>query len=215
MANEIYENLAAALKKYDKEGIADLAKKAVEEKADPLKAMDALTVAIREVGDAFEKEELWLPDLIGAAAAMQCAMPILEEEIVRTGSTKTSIGTFVIGTVFGDIHSIGITMVSTLAIAAGFDVHNLGINVKAEDFVNAVKEKKADILGLSALLTLTMAEQKKVIDLLKEEGIREQVKVIIGGGAITQDFADSIGADGYSPTAPGGVEWMREIVKSS
>jgi corrinoid protein of di/trimethylamine methyltransferase len=212
MSSEILENLKKAITGYDREGAADWARKAVREKIDPIKALDTMTVAIRQIGDGFGKGELWLPDLVGAAAAMTAATPIIEEEINRVGATRESLGIVVIGTVYGDIHTIGKTMVATLLTANGFAVNDLGINVTAESFVQGVNEHKADILAMSALMTTTAPEQRKVIGALKKEGIRDTVKIMVGGGAITQEFADSIGADGYDPTAPGAVELARRLV---
>jgi len=184
----------------------------VEEKVDPIKALDAMTESIRQVGDRFGKGELWLPDLVGAADAMQAAMPIIEEEFKRRGTKRESLGSIVAGTVFGDIHSIGKTMVCTLLTAEGFEVHDLGVNIKAEEFVEAIENYKADILAMSALLTMTAPEQRKIIATLKEKGVRDKVKIMVGGGAITADFAQSIGADGYDPTAPGAVELAKRLV---
>ena len=210
--DEILENLRKAIREYDKEGTEDWARKAVQEKIDPIKALDVMTVTIREIGDAFGAGELWLPELVGAATAMTAATPIIEEEIERVGATRESQGTVVIGTVYGDIHTIGKTMVSTMLTADGFAVHDLGINVTAESFVAATNEHKADILALSALMSTTAPEQRNVIEALKKQGIRDTVKVIVGGGAITQEFADSIGADGYEPTAPGAAKLARTLV---
>jgi len=212
MAVESLENLKRAVIEYDTEGAAKWARKIVEEKIDPITALDALTETIRHVGDRFGRGELWLPDLVGAAEAMQAAMPILEEELKKTGAKREALGTVVAGTVFGDIHSIGKSMVCTLLVAGGFEVHDLGVNIKAEEFVEAIESHKADVLAMSALLTMTAAEQRKVINALKEKGIRDKVKVMVGGGAITAEFAESIGADGYDPTAPGAVELARRLV---
>jgi corrinoid protein of di/trimethylamine methyltransferase len=212
MALETLENLKRAVVEYDTEAAASWARKIVEEKVDPIKALDALTETIKQVGDRFGRGELWLPDLVGAADAMQAAMPIIEEELKRTGAKRETMGTVVAGTVFGDIHSIGKSMVCTLLVAGGFEVHDLGVNIKAEEFLEAMEKYQADILAMSALLTTTAAEQKKVIDALKEKDIREKVKVMVGGGAITAEFAESIGADGYDPTAPGAVELARRLV---
>jgi methanogenic corrinoid protein MtbC1 len=143
---------------------------------------------------------------------MQAAMPLIEAELRKTGAKRESLGTVVVGTVFGDIHSIGKAMVCTLLTAGGFEVHDLGVNIKAEEFIEAIDEYKADVLAMSALLTMTAAEQRKVIDTLKERGIREKVKVMVGGGAITADFAESIGADGYDPTAPGAVGLAKRLL---
>ncbi len=212
MSLEIIENLRRAVIEYDTEAATSWAERAVAEKVEPTQALGALTEAIRQVGDRFGKGELWLPDLVGAADAMQAAMPLIEAELRRTGAKRESLGTVVVGTVFGDIHSIGKAMVCTLLTAGGFEVHDLGVNIKAEEFIEAIDEYKADVLAMSALLTMTAAEQRKVIDTLKERGIREKVKVMVGGGAITADFAESIGADGYDPTAPGAVGLAKRLL---
>lgn len=212
MSEEIFENLKKAVIEYDAEGAARWARKAVEENVDPVAALNALTEAIRYVGDLFGQGELWLPDLIAASETMSAATVILEEEIRRTGATKKSLGVVVIGTVSGDIHDIGKNMVATLLKAGGFEVHDLGINIQAETFVKAIVDFNADILAMSALLTTTASQQRKVIDLLTEKGLRDTVKIMVGGGGISKDFADSIGADGYDATAPGAVNLARKFV---
>jgi len=211
-SQEVLENLKKAILEYDAAGAANWAKRAVAEKIDPLKAIDALIEVIKKVGDGFGKGELFLPELMGAAEAMQSAMPILEAEIMKKGMERKSLGTVVIGTVYGDIHDIGKTMVGTLLTTGGFSVHDLGVNKSVEEFVQAVKEYKPDILAMSALLTMTAPEQRKVIDTLKKEGLRDKTKVMVGGGAITQEFADEIGADGYDATAPGAVGLARRLL---
>lgn len=212
MSEEIFENLKKAVIEYDAEGAARWARKAVEENVDPVAALNALTKAIRYVGDLFGQGELWLPDLIAASETMSAATVILEEEIRRTGATKKSLGVVVIGTVYGDIHDIGKNMVATLLKAAGFEVHDLGINIQAETFVKAIVDYNAQVLAMSALLTTTASQQRKVIELLTENGLRDSVKIMVGGGGISKDFADSIGADGYDPTAPGAVNLARRFV---
>ncbi len=211
-SQEVLENLKKAILEYDAVGAANWAKRAVAEKIDPLKAIDALIEVIKKVGDGFGKGELFLPELMGAAEAMQSAMPLLEAEIVKKGMERKSLGTVVIGTVYGDIHDIGKTMVSTLLTTGGFSVHDLGVNKSVEEFVQAVKQYQPDILAMSALLTMTAPEQRKVIDTLKKEGLRGKMKVMVGGGAITQEFADEIGADGYDATAPGAVGLARRLL---
>jgi 5-methyltetrahydrofolate--homocysteine methyltransferase len=130
----------------------------------------------------------------------------------KRGAHRESLGIVVAGTVFGDIHSIGKTMVTTLLTAAGYEVEDLGVNVKAEAFVEAIKKHGANLLAMSALMTTTMTEQEKVIDVLKKEGIREKVKVMVGGAAVTDEFAEEIGADGYDPTAPGAVALANKLL---
>ena len=203
MSAEIIENLKKAIFEYDSDAAAKWANKAVEEQIDPTTAMAAATEAIREIGDRFGKGELFLPDLVGAADALAAATPVLNEAIAQAGSHIESLGTVIIGTVFGDIHTIGKSMVATLLTAEGFKVNDLGINVTAEQFLNGVKEHQPHILAMSALMTTTVPEQRKVIERLTGEGLRDKVQIMVGGGALTQEFADRIGADGYDPTAPG------------
>lgn len=212
MMVEILENLRNAVIAYDREKAVSWARKAVEQKIDPVKALDVLTDTVRQIGDGFGRGELFLPDLVGAADAMQSAMPIILEEIQRKGIKIEKLGTVVIGTVFGDIHSIGKNMVCALLVAGGFGVNDLGINITAEKFLEAIEKYNPDILAMSALLTTTAAEQRKVIDALKEKGIREKVKVMVGGGAITAEFAEDIEADGYESTAAGAVELARKLL---
>jgi methanogenic corrinoid protein MtbC1 len=150
--------------------------------------------------------------LVSAADAMQAALPIIEERLQETGGQRSSVGKVVAGTVAGDIHNIGKAMLCTLLTADGFEVVDLGIDVPTARFIKAVQEHQPNILALSALLTITAMEQRNVIEALKEAGIRDTVKVIVGGGAISDEFADSIGADGYDPTAPGGVRLCRELL---
>ena len=212
MDKEILNDLKKAIILYDKEGAMSLAKKTVDKKIDPIKALASMTEAIRGVGDGYAKGELWLPDLVGAADAMQSAMPIIEKEIERKGVKRETLGIVVIGTVYGDIHSIGKTMVATLLQAEGLTVHDLGVNVKTEQFIETIKKYKANILAMSALLTTTAPEQKKTIQALNKNGLRDKVKVMVGGAAISQEFAESIGADGYDPTAPGAVKLARNLI---
>lgn len=204
--------LARAVDEYDAAAAAEHARKALDEGIDPVAAFDAMTTAIKTIGDDFEAGTRWLPDLIGAADAMKAAAPILEEALKARGGERQSLGKVVAGTVQGDIHSIGIEMVCTLLVAAGFEVHYLGIDVPAQKFVDAVRDTGADVVALSALLTVTSLEDKKVIELLTEQGLRDQVKVMVGGGAINADFAASIGADGYEPAAPGAVQLALSFV---
>jgi corrinoid protein of di/trimethylamine methyltransferase len=213
--NEILENLSKAIYEYDAGKASESAERAVKSGIDPLDAVDTMTHAIKEIGDAFGRCELWLPDLVGASSAMQAAMPILEEEIKKRGSTRKSLGVVIAGTVFGDIHSIGKAMVVTLLRAAGFQVEDLGVNVTAKTFIDAVKKNNADLLVMSALMTTTIAEQQEVISELTKEGLRKKVKVMVGGAAVNDEFAESIGADGYDPTAPGAVDLAKQLISNS
>lgn len=209
---EVYESLKKAVLEYDAEGAARFAQQVVDEGLDPVTALDVISEAMQVVGEGYQSGELWLPDLVGAANVSQKALPILEEEIKKRGQKTKSLGTVVIGTVSGDIHTIGKSMVGVLLVAAGFRVIDVGADVPTETFVAAVRENDADILALSALLTTTAPEQGKTIEALKEAGLRNRVKIMVGGGAITQRFADNIGADGYGATAPGAVELAKSLL---
>lgn len=210
--SEIINGLQSAIREYDREQAALWAQKAVNGNVDPIKMIDALTEEIRRVGDEFGQGECWLPDLIGAADAMQAALPIIEEDIKKKGAERKTLGVVVSGTVFGDIHNIGKTMVNAFLTAAGFKVYDLGVNIPAEGFIAAIQQFKPDILAMSALMTMTSYEMMKVIAALNEMGLRDKVKVIVGGGAITEEFAKNIGADGYDPTAPGAVRLAKQLI---
>jgi corrinoid protein of di/trimethylamine methyltransferase len=212
MESVILGNLVKAVKEYDKEGAVQWANMATAQGIDPLKTLEALTEAIRQVGDAFGEGEIFLPELVSAAEAMQAAMPIVEDQLHKSGASRQSAGKVLAGTVAGDIHNIGKSMLCTLLVADGFEVVDLGIDVPTPRFVEAVKQHRPDVVALSALLTITAMEQRNVIEALKEAGIRDRVKVIVGGGAINEQFAVGIGADGYDPTAPGGVKLVRQML---
>jgi len=213
MKTEIFNILKKAVLDYDNELAVETAQKVIEHDLDPLEAFDVMASAVKEVGDAFEKKQLWLPDLLGAGEAMSSAMSVLEDKVKEQGKKSNRLGTVVIGTVQGDIHSIGKDMVASLLVAEGFEVHDLGVNVKPDQFIKAVKEYDANVVAMSALLTVTAPEQRKVIEMLVGEQVRDNVKVIVGGGAISQEFADSIGADGYDSSAPGAVKLARSLVE--
>jgi len=212
MSNDILGNLKKAILDYDPDASAEWARKAVEAGLNPADALAAMTDAIRVIGEGFSAGDLYLPDLVGGADALTAATPIIEEEIQRIGAKTETMGVVVIGTVYGDIHTIGKTMVATLLQAEGFTVHDIGINVTAEEFVAGVRKHKPDILAMSALMTMTAPEQRKVVESLQAEGLRDSMKIMVGGGAITQEFADSIGADGYDPTAPGAAKLARALM---
>ncbi len=212
MSSDILDNLKKAILDYDPEASTEWARKAVEAGVNPADALAAMTDAIRVIGEGFRVGDLFLPDLVGAADALTAATPIIEEEIQRIGAKTETMGIVVIGTVYGDIHTIGKTMVATLLQAEGFTVHDIGINVTAEEFVAGIRKHKPDILAMSALMTMTAPEQRKVVESLQAEGLRDSVKIMVGGGAITQEFADSIGADGYNPTAPGAAKLARTLM---
>ncbi len=203
---EILDSLSQSVIEGDDEEAIHWARKAVAEGVDTIKALDALTGGMRRVDRSFARDEIDLPDVVVAAFAMKSAIPIVEGEIKRTGKRVGALGTVVIGTVFGDIHDVGKTMVAMLLKARGFRVIDLGINVAVEQFVKAVRECRPDVLAVSALMTVAAPEQAKIIQALADEGLRDRVRIMVGGGAITRKFAEHIGADGYEPSARGAVE---------
>lgn len=210
--SEILDKLKNMVLDFDIENAEKTSQEAIDAGIDPIEAANALTEGIQIVGEKFGSGELFLPDLVCASEVLKKAFPTINVEIEKRGEKAASLGKIVLGTVFGDIHNIGKDMVSTLLYAAGFEVIDLGVNVKSEDFLKAVREESPDILAMSALLTTTSAEQKNVIEGLKKAGLRDKVKVIVGGSPINQEFADSIGADGYGATAPEGVKMVKRFL---
>ena len=211
MEKQVLEELRKSILTCDKKNALVCAEKVVAENISPQAAIDVLIEAIREVGDGYKSGELFLPEMVGAADVMQTVMPIIESAFIDEGGVAENTGTIVIGTVAGDIHTIGKSMVVSMMTGAGFKVHDLGTDVSADAFADAVQKYSPQVLAMSALLTTTAMEMKKVIDLLKEKELRNQVKVLVGGGAITEDFAMEIGADGYDPTAAGAAIIATEL----
>jgi len=212
--NNILSSIRKTIFDYDKEYLIELVKQSIEKKIDPLKTYEEMMVSIREVGDLFNSGELFLPDLVAASDTMQSGLPLLEEEMNKKGVTRKTEGVVVIGTVFGDVHSIGKNMVSNLLKSEGFRVIDLGVNVSADSFINAIKKENAEILAMSALLTTTMKEQEKIISILKQQNLRDKVTVMVGGAPITEAFAKEIGADGYAPSAPEAVKLAKKLISS-
>ncbi len=166
--------------------------------------------AMDEVGRLFEINEYFVPELLISARARKSALAILKPRLTATGAKP--IGKVAIGTVKGDLHDIGKNLVAAMLEGGGFEIIDLGVDVTPEKFVNAVREKGANIIALSALLTTTMPSMKTTVEGLKEAGVRRQVKVIIGGAPVTQKYADEIGADGYSDNASSAVALARRLV---
>jgi len=212
LGNNPIDLLKKSLITYNQELARESINKIISDRIEPAIALEAITETMRLVGDAFARDELFLPDLFSAADTMQLIMPIIEKEIEKKGGKRKILGKIVLGTVSGDIHSIGKTMVGTLLSASGFKVYDLGIDVTSKKFMEAIRKYKPDMLAMSALLTTTAYEQKNVIGMLKKEGLRKKVKIIVGGGAVTEEFAGSIGADGYGSTAPGAATLAKKIL---
>ena len=210
---ELLKRMEEAVKAYDEEEARRLAEEAVRMGVDPVEALEqGLAKGLREVGDRFGRGEAFITELIAAAQAMEAGAEILNREIERRGAAREAVGRFLIGTVEGDIHSIGKNIVATMLKAAGFEVIDIGVDVPTQTFVEKVKELKPDILGLSALMTTTMVKQKEVIEALKEAGLRDQVKIIIGGAPVTEEWAREIGADAVGLDAASAVETSLRLI---
>jgi len=208
----ILDGLSQAVLQSDDQGAVGWASKAVEEGVDPIKALDALTDGMKQVECGFAHGDLFPPDVMMAASAMKAAMCILEEKIQKTGQRAATLGTVIMGTVHGDTHDLGKTMVAALLKAAGFEVIDLGVDVAAGKFAEAVREHGPRILALSAVMTGVAQELDKVDHALKARGLRDHVKIMIGGGGVTQELAAQLGADGYEPTALGAVKLAKELI---
>jgi methanogenic corrinoid protein MtbC1 len=183
-----------------------LAEQAISQGIDTLKVLDALTTGMKQVDRGFSRGEMDLPDVVLAASAMKEALPIIEANLELEHKQEMVVGTVVIGTVFGDIHDIGKTIVAMLLRARNFRVIDLGVSVSPEKFIEAIHEFKPDILALSALTTASSLELDPVIKLLADTGVRSKIKLLVGGGAVSEEYARRIGADGYHATARGAVE---------
>ena len=203
---EILKNLAQAVIDGEPEDAEALARKALELGLNPLECITkGLTVGIQKVGELFSTGEYFLPELIIGAEAMKKALEILEPALLGEQKREV-IATVVLGTVAGDLHEIGKTLVGTMLTANGFRVVDIGVDQSANDFIQAVRDSGASIVGASALLTTTMLQQEKLIQALKEADLRDQVKVMVGGAPVTASYAEKIGADGYAEDAISAVQ---------
>lgn len=189
----------------------EVTEKALAAGADPLTLVNQYMIpAMAEVGRRYECNEYFVPELLISARAMKASLELIRPLLVASG--REPAGRVAIGTVKGDLHDIGKNLVAAMLEGGGFEVIDLGVNVAPEQFVAAVKEKKAQIVAMSALLTTTMPSMKSTIEALEAAGVRDRVKVLVGGAPITQRFADEIGADGYSENAPGAVTLARRAL---
>jgi corrinoid protein of di/trimethylamine methyltransferase len=213
MINKLYEEMAQSVIDGEPDIAVELANQALAEGFDPLEALNQGYIAgVNYVGKQFACGEMYLPELVGAGEAMKSALAVLEPEMTRRGSSRSILGKVVIGTVEGDIHDIGKSLVGTMLSSSGFQVYDLGVDVPIKTFVDRAREVEADIVGLSALLTTTMVKQKTIIKALDEAGLRPKVKVMVGGAPVTRGWAEEIGAEGYSEDAVGAVAVARQIM---
>lgn len=210
--DKFYSEISDAIINLDKERALNLAKRAISENMDLLEVVEkGFGEGIRKIGDLWDEGEIFLPELMLGGNIMQDAMKILIPQL-KEQSTKLSLGTVVIATIEGDIHSIGKTIVGTMLSANGFEVYDLGADVPAEKIVEEAINHDADFIGVSALLTTTMTGQKKVIDILLEKNLRDKFKVILGGAPVSRGWVEECGADGYADNAVSAVELIKNLV---
>jgi corrinoid protein of di/trimethylamine methyltransferase len=209
----LFESMAQSVIDGEVEDAERLARQAIEQGIDPLDAINrGFVIGVNHVGEEYAAGEMFLPDLVLAGEAMKAAVAVLDPEMQRRGTKRQMLGTVVIGTVDGDIHDIGKTLVATMLSASGFQVYDMGVDVPVQTFLDKARETSADVVGLSALLTTTMVKQKDVIEALEEAGLRPQIKVMVGGAPVTRTWAEEIGADGFSEDAIGAVAVAKELV---
>ncbi len=207
-----YEELANALINGKAPLVRELTEKALAAGESPQDILNkGLVAGMSVVGEKFKNNEFYVPEVLIAARAMKNGMEVLKPRLVETGVEP--IAKVAIGTVRGDLHDIGKNLVAMMLEGAGFEIIDLGVDVKPEQFVQTVKEKNAKLVCLSALLTTTMPAMKDTINALSEAGLRDNVNVMIGGAPVTQNYADEIGADGYAPDAASAVDKAKELLK--
>lgn len=206
-----YQNLAESIIKGDNISSRDIAERLIVDGVPALDLLnDGLVPGMDVVGKKFRDKEIYLPEVLLSARAMKAAMEIIKPLLSESSAKRK--GPVILGTVKGDIHEIGKNLVGMMLEGGGYTVIDLGVDVPPEKFIEEMKKHGAKLIGLSALLTTTMPAMKTVIDMLKADRQNTGVKVIVGGAPLNKEFADSIGADGYSPDAPGAVELAGKLI---
>jgi 5-methyltetrahydrofolate--homocysteine methyltransferase len=191
--------------------VKELVQRAIDEGEDVQRVLnEGLVAGMSVVGAKFKANEFYVPEVLIAARAMKAGMGILRP--ILADKNIKGVGTVVLGTVRGDLHDIGKNLVAMMLEGAGFEIIDLGVDVSPEKFIETAKEKKADLVGLSALLTTTMPSMKDVVKAVGESGLKDRVKVMIGGAPLTQSYADEIGADGYAPDAASAVDEVKQLL---
>lgn len=208
---ELLQKISQELQAGNFQLMPDLVTEAIRSGVLPSRILsEGLIAGMDVIGERFQNDEIFLPEVLISAKTMHAGMKILRPKLVESGAKM--IGKVVLGTVKGDLHDIGKNLVGMLLEGAGYEVIDLGIDVASEKFVEAVKTYQPDIMGLSALLTTTMPKMKEVVESLVEAGIRNKVRVMVGGAPVTDKFAQDIGADGYAPDAVSAVEKARKLL---
>ena len=211
-SDKIFKQMADAIVNLDEEKVVQLAQKSITGKMNLLDVIEkGFGEGIRKVGDLWDEGELFLPELMRGAQIMQKAVDILTPVLQSEHSQREVVGKIILATIEGDIHSIGKTIVGTMLRANGFEVKDLGADVKAETIVNEAIQFNADVIGVSTLLTTTMLNQKKVIDILVEKKLRSNIKVILGGAPVTQRWIEECRADGYAENAVEAVKLVKSF----
>ena len=210
---EILRELREGILSYDEGRVKNAARRALEEGMDPFLAIkDGLTPAIREVGEKFERMEIFLPHLMMAAKAMEAGVEVLEPALDKSQGQKVRLGKVVIGTVQGDIHSIGKNIVAMMLKAAGFEVIDLGVDVAVDKFIEAAERANADIIAASALMSFTKVTQRDLVEYMKAVGARQKYKLMVGGGPVNEEWAREIGADAYAEDAVKAVKAAKALL---
>lgn len=202
-----------AMLTFDQEKLIEVAKKSLKNGFQPLEIINAITVVLREMGEKYEKGEIFIPHLVTAGEATKYVISELLEPMLKDKAERKTLGRVVIGTVAGDIHDIGKSMVALMLFSAGFEVIDLGKDVPIEEFVNAVKKYNPNIVGMSALITTTRPVQKEVIEALKKQNLRNEVMVMVGGAPVSAEWAEEIGADGYAENAIEAVNVAKRLME--
>ncbi len=210
---ELFGRLSKSIEQLDEESTLNCVRKVIELNIDPVEALEkGLMKGLKKLGELFGRGEIFIVDLIFASEIAKKAIDILQPVLMNR--SRKGFGTIVIGTVEGDIHELGKNLVATLLRVEGFEVHDLGADVSAEMYLKSVKELHPDLLGLSALMTTTMLNQRKVIETLEKEGLRDKVKIMIGGAPVSASWAKRIGADCYAENAIQAVKKAKELLKA-
>jgi len=210
----IYEELANSVLSFDADKVVQASKKALEAKLNPTEIIEnGLAKGLKIIGKKFEDGELFLMHLVAAAEAVKKTLSeVLEPELAKSKAERRTLGKVVIGTVEGDIHDIGKNIVAAMLFAAGFDIHDLGKDVPVEGFIKKTKEVKANIVGASALLSTTLPVQHEIVKALVAEGMRDKVKVMVGGAPVTEAWVREIGGDGYAENAVEAVKLAKTLL---
>lgn len=208
--NELLQNISENLQKGKMPEVVSLTKQAVSEGLDPSDILDGLLDGMGIIGEKFKRNEVFVPEVLIAARAMNGGLDVIKPLLEEQGVDP--VGKVIIGTVKGDLHDIGKNLVRMMMVGAGLEVIDLGVDVSPEKYIAAVEENNPDIIAMSALLTTTMPNMKLVIDALEEKGLRDKVKVMIGGAPVTDNYAQEIGADRYTADAATAAEVAKELV---